>query len=120
MSHIVTGKAKLTKRTAIDAACKRLGIAAPVDGSHKVYQTNVKGLGVKLPGWNYPVVIHPETGEMKFDNYHGSWGKQEELDKFQQAYEVERQKAAARATGYTVSETVQADGTVQLEVLVEA
>ena len=50
-------------------------------GKHKLYGGNVyEGIGLQLPGWNYPVVINTETGLASYDNFNGSWGKEIELD----------------------------------------
>ena len=73
MSHIVTLKAKLRDPAAIAAACQRLGLAAPVQGTAELYSGEVAGLMVQLPGWLYPVVIDTATGEARFDDYAGRW-----------------------------------------------
>src|SRR5437016_2265362 len=81
MSHIVTIKTKVTDPGALSAACRRLALDPPAQGTAQLFSAPATGLIVKLPGWNYPVVADVATGEVKFDNYGGCWGKQEELDK---------------------------------------
>src|SRR5271156_2456054 len=104
MSHIVTIKTKVTDPAALVAACRRLGLEQPIRGTAELFSAQATGLIVKLPGWQYPVVADVGTGEVKFDNYEGSWGDQAELDKLLQAYAVERAKAEARRAGNTVTE----------------
>ena len=73
---------------------------------------------MKLPGWHYPAVIDVAAGDIKFDNYGGKWGKQEELDKLLQAYAVEKAKAEARRVGHTVTEQALSNGAIKLTVQV--
>ena len=73
MSHIVTIATKVRDPAAITAACQRLGLAAPVQGTAELFSGEVTGLLVQLPGWQYPVVIDPATGELRYDNYGGQW-----------------------------------------------
>ena len=117
MSHIVTIKTKVRDAAAVEAACRRLGLPQPVLGEAKMYSgQTATGLQVRLQGWRFPVVIDTTTGEVKHDNFGGCWGKQEHLDKFLQAYAVEKVKIEARRTGKTVSEQALADGSVRLTV----
>ena len=53
---------------------------------------------------------------MKFDNYGGQWGEQQELDRFLQMYAVEKAKLEARKKGYTVSEHALQDGAIKLQI----
>ena len=118
MSHIVTIKTKVTDRAALFAACQRLGVEQPVQGTAQLFSAAATGLIVKLPGWHYPVVADLATGELKFDNYGGAWGKQKELGKLLQAYAVERAKAEARRVGHSVTEQALADGSIKLTIQV--
>lgn len=119
MSHIVQIKTEVRDRAAIDAACGRLQLAAPVEGTVKLFSTTVTGLAVQLPAWRYPVVCQVATGEVAFDNYNGRWGEQRELDRFLQAYAVERTKLEARKKGYSVLEQPLEDGSVKLTVTMQ-
>ena len=118
MSHIVTIKTRVTDAAALSAACRRLGLAEPVHGTAQLFSAPATGLIVKLPGWNYPVVADVATGEVKFDNYSGAWGKQSELDKLLQSYAVERTKIEARRVGHTVTEQPLTDGSIKLTIQV--
>jgi hypothetical protein len=117
MSHIVTIHSRLRDPAAITAACKRLGLSAPVQGTARLYSGQASGLLVQLKGWRYPVVVQMDTGEARFDNYHGHWGQQSEFDRFLQAYAIELAKAQARTKGYQVSEQALQDGSIKLQIL---
>jgi hypothetical protein len=118
MSHIVSIKTKLLDAAAVDAACRRLGLEQPVSGTAKLFSDQASGLIVKLPGWSYPAVIDTASGEVKYDNYGGQWGKQQELDKLLQAYAVEKTRAEARRLGNTVTEQTLTDGSIKLTIQV--
>jgi hypothetical protein len=119
MSHTVKIKTEVRNVEAIKTACKRVGAEFLGQKSHKLYGSNyADGVGVKLVGWYLPVVFNVETGAASLDNYGGSWGAQSVLDKFLQAYAVEVVKLQARKSGQTVTESVQADGSVKLSVSV--
>ncbi len=116
MSHIVTIQTKVQDPVAITAACARLNLAAPVQGTAKLFSSEETGLLVQLPGWQYPTVIDTQTGTVKFDNFQGHWGDQAHLDKFLQMYAVEKAKQEARKKGYTVSEQSLNDGSIKLQM----
>ena len=120
MSHIVQIKTEVKDETAIFAACRRLGLPEPTRNKFQVYAVEREGLGVNLPGWQYPVVCNTNTGAVDFDNYNGYWGKQEELDKFLQAYAVEKAIYEAQKGGYSVYEETLPDGSIKLNITVEA
>jgi hypothetical protein len=116
LSHIVTIETEVRDAAAIEAACRRLGLAAPVHDTVKLFSGEVTGLAVQLPDWQYPVVCNTQTGEVKFDNFEGRWGDPKQLDRFMQAYGVEKAKLEARKKGHTVSEQPLQDGSIKLTV----
>lgn len=118
MSHTVTVATKFKSAQAIRRACKRLKIASPVENTTvKLYSEEVTGVtSVHLADWKYPLAINAKTGEAKFDNYNGRWGKQSGLDLFTQAYAAERVKVEAEQYGRNVTETKLKDGSVKLTV----
>lgn len=119
MSHTVSIKTQLKDEAAIAAVCKEMGLAAPVRGTASLYQhehQNLSGLIVKLKGWMYPVIVNTTTGEAKFDNMNGSWGKQSELDRFTQLYAVHKATLEARKRGYMVSRQTGKAGNINLVV----
>ena len=118
MSHIVEIKTEVRDATAIDNACQRLRLPQPVQGTHRLFSSEVSGLGVQFPDWRYSAVCQLDTGEIHYDNYGGRWGKQCHLDRFLQAYAIERAKMEARRKGHTITEQSLADGSVKLTVTV--
>lgn len=82
-----------------------------------LFSEQVTGLAVRLPNWQYPVVVDVELGTLRFDNFGGNWGEQKELDLLLQAYAVERAKLEARQKGYACTETTLTDGSIKLQIL---
>jgi len=119
VSHTVTIKTKITDLTAIQAACQRLKLPQPTKGEVRLFDRVAQGIGVQLDTWRFPICIEAD-GNLLFDNFQGMWGSTEMLDKFQQAYAVEKAKLEARKQVYQCSESVMADGSIRLNVLVGA
>ena len=118
MSHVVSIKTEVRDVAAIRAACRRLNIDQPEQGTFKLFSGEATGVAVRLPDWTYPVVCDVATGELSFDNYNGRWGDQTELDAFLQGYAVEKARLEARKRGHTVTEQSLADGSVKLTIQV--
>lgn len=116
MSHIVTIKTEIRDPAAVRAACKRLRLQDPVSGKTRLFSGEVNGLAVQLPNWRYPVVCDTASGQVRFDNYHGRWGDQRQLDRFLQAYACEKAKIEARKKGHVVTEQALADGSIKLTI----
>jgi hypothetical protein len=118
MSHIVQIQTQIRDAAAVVAACTRLGLPPPAIGRVRLFNEEAAGLAVQLPGWKYPVVCELDSGGVKFDNFQGHWGDQLELDRFLQAYAVEKARIEARKKGYLVTEQPLADGAIKLTVQV--
>lgn len=118
MSHIVVIETRLHDIKAVAAACQRLQLPQPVQGTAQLFSGEASGLLVQLSGWHYPIVIDTATGLVRYDNYSGSWGEQAQLDRFLQTYAIEITKREARQKGYGVIEQPQQDGSVKLQILV--
>lgn len=116
MSHIVSIRTEIRDPAAVFAACRRLGLAPAVQQTVTLFTTQETGLTVELPGWRYPVVCELETGTVKYDNYQGHWGDKSQLDKFVQAYAVEKALLESRWRGHTVLEQSLADGSIKLTI----
>lgn len=116
MSHIVSIQTKVRDPAAITAACQRLGLAAPQQGTARLYSGEATGLMVQFPGWRYPAVIDTTNGTVQFDTYQGRWGDQQDLNHFLQMYAVERAKIEARKKGYQFSEQPLQDGSIRLQI----
>jgi hypothetical protein len=93
LSHIVTITTEIRDPQAVAAACRRLGLPDPVQGAARLFSGEATGLLVKLPNWLYPAVVDTATGQVRFDNYGGNWGPQEYMDRFLQAYAIEKATA---------------------------
>jgi hypothetical protein len=117
MSHIVAIQTRVHDPAAVQAACKRLGLPEAAEGTARLYSDEATGLIVRLSGWQYPVVINPLTGTLRYDNFEGRWGEQAQLDRFLQMYAVEKTKLEARKKGYQVSEQALQDGSVRLQII---
>ena len=63
MSHLVTIRTQVRDPAALQAACRRLGLKAPVQGTARLFTTEATGQIVELPGWTYPVVIDTHTAQ---------------------------------------------------------
>ena len=118
MSHIVTIKTEVRDAVAVHAACHRLSLAEPTHGKTKLFSGKVEGLAVTLSEWSYPVVCELATGKLHYDNFNGRWGDQKHLDRFLQAYAVEKAKLEARRRGHSVTEQSLSDGSIKLTVQV--
>ena len=116
MSHVVTLKCHVRDPIAIAAACRRLGLAAPVEGTAQLFSGEEHGLIVQFPDWTYPAIIDVASGEIRCDTYGGKWGNQIHMDRFLQMYAVERTKIEARKTGHAVTETTLQDGSIRLHI----
>jgi hypothetical protein len=117
MSHIVTIATKVKDPAGVAAACHRLGLADPAQGTIRFYSGTATGLLVQLPGWQYPVVFDTATGTVHFDNFDGAWGDRAHLDRFLQAYAVETCRLEARKKGYIVREQALEDGSIRVQLI---
>jgi len=116
LSHIVTVRTEVRDPAAVAAACRRLAIDEPVEGTAQLYSGQASGLLVRLPDWLYPVVIDTASGTVRYDNYGGAWGDEQHLHRFLQMYAVERARAEARKKNFATSEKAMADGSILVEI----
>lgn len=107
MSHLLTIKTEIKDMEALASAVEALGGHVLGMGKYLVYTQWVEGLGIRLPGWYYPVVLK-EDGSLAFDNDRGRWGDPARLDELRSRYTIEAARLAATRLGW-VSE-VQPDG----------
>jgi hypothetical protein len=118
LSHIVTIGTEVRDAEAVRAACRRLGLDEPVQGTVQLFSGEATGLAIKLPGWLYHIVSDPATGQVNYDNYEGRWGDQKHLDAFLQAYAISKATIEARKRGHSVYEQPLPDGSVKLTIQV--
>ena len=116
MSHIVTIRTQVRDPVAVAAACERLKLLAPAEGEAQLFATAARGTIVQLPEWRYPLVCDTATGELHYDTFEGCWGDQKQLDRFLQAYAVEKAKLEARKQGLSVIEELQPSGSIRLQI----
>ena len=119
MSHIVQVQTQLKDAAAVRAACQRLGLSAPVQGTVSLFSGQVTGLAVQLPEWVYPIICDTATGQVKYDNFNGRWGDQQHLDRFLQAYAVCKAVSEARRRGHLCTEQKLDDGSIKLTIQVQ-
>jgi hypothetical protein len=116
MSHTVTAKVKYTyptagQESALTKTVLKMGGKVIGEGKHRLYGGEETGFGFSLPGWRYPLVLKP-TGELKYDDFRGSWGDTKDLQKMQSLYGVEAARSAAEQLGWLTQE--QPNGTLQV------
>ncbi len=116
MSHIVEIQTQVKDAAAVKAACERLKLPAPTQGTFRLFSGEATGLGITLPGWRYRAVCDLETGQIRYDHFNERWGEQKHLDAFMQMYAVERTKIEARRSGHSVTEQPLEDGSIKLTV----
>ena len=116
MSHIVNIKTEVRDRAAVSAACRRLQLEQPEEGTFKLFNGEARGIAVRLKDWRYPVVCDTAIGELLYDNYKEHWGERKQLDAFLQAYATEKAKIEARRQGHSVTEQPLADGSIKLTI----
>ncbi len=116
MSHIVQIETEMHDPLAISAACRRLALKEPIEGTARLFSGSVTGLLVELPGWLYPVVIDTTRGTIRYDDYGGRWGEQRHLERLTQIYAVEKAKIEARRRGHAASERTLEDGSILVSV----
>jgi hypothetical protein len=93
-----------------------LNLPSPRHEKTSLFSGEVVGWAVKLPDWQYPLVCDTAVGKLHYDNFGGRWGEPKELDRFLQAYAVERAKLEARRKGHLVTECPLADGSIKLTI----
>ncbi len=118
MSHIVQVQTEVRDPVAVSSACRRLGLPELAHGTAKLFEGEASGLLVRLPGWLYPAVDETSTGRVRFDNYGGSWGDPDHLDRFLQAYGVEKARIEAQGRDHAVIEQALQDGSIRLTITV--
>ena len=118
MSHVLTIKTEVRDAAAVRAACQRLHLPQPVQGTHRLFTSSATGLAVALPKWRYPAFCDLDTGQVQYDNFNGHWGEQKHLDSFLQSYAVEKAKIEARRQGHVCTEQPLSDGSIKLTISV--
>jgi len=113
MSHVATIALEFRDPTALSEAAAVCGLDLRQEMVTFYDGTRVAGTALRLPGWRYPVVVDAE-GRLHYDHYEGRWGDLAHLHRFRQVYAEAATARFARARGYLITRTAQADGTVRL------
>ncbi len=113
MSHVATIALEFRDPAALGEAAATCGLGLIQDTVRFYDGTRVTGTVIRLPGWRYPVVVDA-VGRLHYDHYEGRWGDLAQLHRFRQAYAEAATTRYARAAGYLITRTTQADGTVRL------
>lgn len=80
MSHTIKAdKVRITQEAAKQAA-EHYGWQTRLGKVRLFDSQTFEGLAVKIPGWNYEVVVLAD-GSLVYDNYHGKWGNSFEIEK---------------------------------------
>lgn len=116
MSHIVRIRTQIRDPVAIQAACTRLRLPPPEQGTFQLFTSSAAGWAVRLPEWQYPVVCQTDTGELAYDNFNGAWGDLVHLGRFQQAYAVAKARLEARRQNCAITEQPLRDGSIRLTI----
>ena len=116
MSHIVRIQTQIRDPVAVQAACVRLRLPPPEQGTFELYNARASGWAVRLPDWRYPLVCQTDVGELAFDTFEGAWGDAIHLHRFQQAYAVEKARLEARRQNCSITEQPLRDGSVRLTI----
>ena len=123
MSHKVTLSLSIKDKACLKRACNALKITFQ-EGSHTVRQFTTytpTEFSVQLPGWNYPVAINLQSGEVVFDNYNGSWGDIKQLHRLAQEYALQVAESEASVQdllmrGYVATRVSHANGQIDLVI----
>lgn len=99
MSHTIKVKVVLKDKKVLGISIIELQGTVLGDGTHRLYQGEEIGFGFTLPEWNFPPVLK-ESGELTFDDYHGSWGDRNDITRLTERYAIQAAKSAADAQGW--------------------
>jgi len=117
MSHTVTREGVKCSQEGWQKAVARIEGAEYLGvGKFKQYSKLQEGIGIKLPGYQYPVVVDLVTNEIASDTYNGNWGDLKVQENLLQFAGVEATKLEAASKGYDITETLLDNGDIQLNV----
>lgn len=85
MSHTVKVNVELRNFEAVKKAVLEMKGTILTGNSHRLFNSTEVGLGFTLPGWRYPLVVH-QDGSIAYDDYHGSWGKPQDIEVLKAEY----------------------------------
>lgn len=120
MSHTLKATAKMNHKELelIKKVGKNLGIKVEEVKNYKMYDGNiVSGIAIHLKNWKYPAILTSDN-KLVYDNYNGAWGKETELDTFNNEYAAEKQRRFMREHGIQWEE-YKNESTGEIEITME-
>lgn len=94
---------------ALARAVAALGGRVLGQGTHRLFAGAETGVGMELPGWQYPLVLRAD-GTLAFDHHGGRWGRPSDLERLAAEYAAAAAMAAAADQGWYAER--QSDGSV--------
>ena len=114
MSHSIAAELRCPNVEIVERTIAIMGLRRVAGERHTLFDgRKVEGIGFELPNWRKMVAID-RAGVPHYDNYNGSWGDIAELDKFLQTYAVEDAMQQAALNGFSVAQTIDAHGNIEL------
>lgn len=115
MSQTLVCKTQIKNRERLEGVLRELGVPHEYAAEFRMFdgETIKNALLFTPEGWRHQVAV-PVNGNLRYDNYEGHWGKEEELDKILQAYSVAELRHQAQLEGYIVTETKLDNGDIEL------
>lgn len=104
MSHTAQIAADYADVGALAAAVERLGGTLLANGTHSLYSSTARGIGIILPGWQYPIVVTPSQ-TLEYDDYNGQWGNIADLERLHEEYSWALTEIAAQRLGWQTERT---------------
>jgi hypothetical protein len=99
MSHTVTVDVKMKDRAALIKAAEAMGAQVIGEGNHNLYSSSHTGLGIKLTGWQFPVVV-TEDGVIHYDDFNGRWGNPNDIKTLTDDYAMRVVEAECENLGW--------------------
>jgi hypothetical protein len=99
-SHTVRVNVTMKNRTALGSAVVVMKGQVLGEGTHSLFAgQQARGFGFTLPNWNYPLVLGTDN-VLNFDDYHGRWGRREDIATLNGHYTLEAARLAAMDQGW--------------------
>lgn len=104
-SHTATVKVEFTDLSALKIAIESMGGTFLGQGEHKLYAGKENGIGFRLPGWQYPLVVNG-AGELRYDDYKGKWGKVSSIAKLSTEYSISLAQSNCELLGWQTERSI--------------
>ena len=118
MSHVVSIQTEVRDQVAVAAACQRLGLPAPTQGTAKLFSDQVSGLLVQLPGLALSGRHRHDSRPSQIRQLWRPLGRPAGAGSLLASVCGGRAKIEARKRGHRVTEQALADGSIKLTIQV--